>query len=97
MTDTYDYDAFGNPISRTCSTPNLYLFTGEQYDPDLGLYFLRARYQNTQTGRFWSMDEFEGRSRDPQSLHKYLYCTDDPINHTDPTGFSGGCRNVFSE
>src|SRR5438309_3539258 len=23
------------------------------------------------SGRFWSMDSFEGQSRDPQSLHKY--------------------------
>jgi YD repeat-containing protein len=46
VTDTYDYDAFGNLISRTSiselPTPNSYLFTGEQYDPDLGLYYLNC-------------------------------------------------------
>jgi len=50
VTDTYDYDAFGNLIARTGSTPNLYLFTGEQFDPDLGLYFLRARYRTRRLG-----------------------------------------------
>jgi YD repeat-containing protein len=39
ITDTYDYDAFGNVIAATGNTPNLYLFTGEQYDLDLGLYY----------------------------------------------------------
>jgi len=86
VTDTYDYDAFGNLIARTGLTANDYLFTGEQFDPDLGLYFLRARYQNTQTGRFWTMDEFEGTNEDPQSLHKYLYVAGDPINSLDPSG-----------
>ncbi len=44
VTDTYDYDAFGNEIHSTCTTPNNYLFAGEQYDPDLHLYYNRARY-----------------------------------------------------
>jgi hypothetical protein len=30
---TYDYDAFGNLIHQTGSTPNNYLFAGEQFDP----------------------------------------------------------------
>lgn len=37
--DTYDYDAFGNKINVTGTTPNNYLYRGEQYDPDLGLYY----------------------------------------------------------
>jgi len=86
VTDTYDYDAFGNLIARTGSTANNYLFTGEQFDPDLGLYFLRARYQDAQTGRFWTMDHFEGENEDPVSLHKYLYSSCDPVNNWDPTG-----------
>ncbi|MEK7674628.1 MAG: RHS repeat-associated core domain-containing protein [Verrucomicrobiota bacterium] len=86
ITDTYDYDAFGNLISRTGNTPNDYLYTGEQFDPDLGLYYLRARYHNPDTGRFWTMDSFEGFGGDPQSLHKYTYCGNDPVNAIDPSG-----------
>jgi len=56
VTDTYDYDAFGNLIHQTGSTPNNYLFAGEQFDPDLGLYYNRARYLNVTTARFWAMD-----------------------------------------
>jgi RHS repeat-associated protein len=55
---TYDYDAYGNLIHSTGTTPNNCLFAGEQFDPDLGLYYNRARYLNTSTGRFWSMDSF---------------------------------------
>src|SRR5437870_11967875 len=47
VTDTYQYDAFGRLIALTGNTPNSYMYSGEQYDPNLanlGLYNLRARY-----------------------------------------------------
>jgi RHS repeat-associated protein len=86
VTDTYDYDAFGVLIHSTGTTYNNYLFAGEQFDPDLGLYFNRARYLNTSTGRFWSMDSFEGDLGSPRSLHKYSYVGADPVDRTDPSG-----------
>ena len=86
VTDTYDYDAFGSLIASTGSTPNLYLFAGEQYDPDLGLYYNRARYLDTHLGRFWGMDTDEGDEEDPLSLHKYLYASANPVNEVDPSG-----------
>jgi RHS repeat-associated protein len=83
---TYDYDAFGNLIHSTGTTPNNYLFAGEQYDPDLGLYYNRARYLNVSTGRFWSMDDDEGNGYEPVSFHKYLYAGANPVGNIDPTG-----------
>ncbi|HXY25946.1 MAG TPA: hypothetical protein VEI73_14920, partial [Candidatus Acidoferrum sp.] len=47
---TYDYDAFGNLLHSTGISYNNYLFAGEQFDPDLGLYYNRARYLNVSTG-----------------------------------------------
>ena len=89
-TDTYDYDAFGNLIHSSTtlalSTPNNYLFAGEQFDPDLGLYYNRARYLNTSTGRFWSIDRYEGNDESPLSLHKYLYAQGNPVDNADPSG-----------
>jgi RHS repeat-associated protein len=89
VTDSYEYDAFGNKINSTGATPNNYLYRGEQYDSDLGLYYLRARYYNPATGRFLSRDPEEpdmGNPKDPKTLHKYLYAGGDPVNATDPNG-----------
>jgi RHS repeat-associated protein len=86
ITDRYDFDAFGNLIERTGSTPNLYLFAGEQLDPNLGLYYNRARYYDEQRGRFWTADTFEGDPQAPASLHKYLYASADPASRIDPSG-----------
>jgi RHS repeat-associated protein len=73
-------------INTTGSTPNVCLYRGEQFDPDLGLYYLRARYINPTTGPFLSRDTYSGITTDPASLHKYLYANGSPINFADPTG-----------
>jgi RHS repeat-associated protein len=72
ITDTYTYDAFGNLISSVGTTPNNFLYAGEQFDPNLGFYYLRARYVNPLNGRFWTMDSFEGSAYDPASLRVSL-------------------------
>jgi RHS repeat-associated protein len=86
VTDTYEYDAFGNQIYRSGSTPNNYMYRGEQYDSDLGLYYLRARYYNPLTGRFMTRDPEDGKVKVPATLHKYLYASGDPVNRIDPSG-----------
>jgi RHS repeat-associated protein len=86
VTDKYEYDAYGNSFTKQGTTPNNYLYRGEQYDSDLGLYYLRARYYNPSTGRFLSRDPEDGTPTDPQSLHKYLYAGGDPVNRIDPRG-----------
>jgi RHS repeat-associated protein len=86
VTDSYEYDAFGNSFTKVGTTPNNYLYRGEQYDSDLGLYYLRARYYNPATGRFLSRDPLDGQQIDPKTLHKYLYAGGDPANSWDPSG-----------
>jgi RHS repeat-associated protein len=61
-------------------------YRAEQYDSDLGLYYLRARYYNPNTGRFMSRDPYDGDAKIPATLHKYLYAGGDPVNLKDPTG-----------
>jgi RHS repeat-associated protein len=73
-------------VGSTGTTPNHYLYCGEQYDEALGFYYLRARYLNPQTGRFWTMDTDEGDPEEPNSLQKFLYCEGDPVQGIDPTG-----------
>lgn len=67
VTDSYEYDAFGNQITHTGTAPNNMLYRGEEWDPDLGLYYLRARYCNPLTGRFMSRDPNGGKLFDPKS------------------------------
>jgi len=86
VTDTYDYDAWGNAINTTGSTPNVYLYRGEQYDSDLRLYYLRARYLNPLSGRFLTKDPEAGHVRLPATLHRYVYAGGNPLNFGDPTG-----------
>jgi RHS repeat-associated protein len=96
ITDTNDYDAFGNLIHTTGSTPNEFRFAGEQYDTDLGLYYNRARYMNPSTGRFFSMDIIDGDPGSPITLNKYLYGNGDPVNVIDPTGNDGDLGSLMT-
>jgi RHS repeat-associated protein len=86
ITDEYEYDAYGNSFTKVGTTPNNYLYRGEQYDSDLALYYLRARYYNPATGRLMSHDPLDGGATNPKTLHKYVYANGDPVNLADPTG-----------
>jgi RHS repeat-associated protein len=62
---TYEYDAYGNLLNSTGTTPNVNMYRGEAYDSDLGLYYLRARWMNPLTGRFLSRDPGKSRTVAP--------------------------------
>ncbi len=94
-TDTYVYDGFGLPITTTGTTPNSFLYSGEQFDSTLGMYYLRARYYNPAIGRFESMDTDEGDTLDPSTLHKYVLTANNPINWLDPTGEAAIAEYAF--
>jgi len=87
ITDSIDYDAFGNEIARSGNTELEHLYRGERFDANVGFYDLRARLYNPQNGRFLTQDTYMGNSADPASLHKYLYANADPVNLMDPSGF----------
>jgi RHS repeat-associated protein len=86
VVNAFAYDACGTLIASNTSPQTAYLYAGQQFDSDLGFYYLRARYLNPNTGRFWTMDTDEGNNQDPLSLHKYLYCQANPVIGTDPSG-----------
>jgi len=93
--DTYNYDAFGNLIQSTGTTPNDYRYSGEQLDGNTGFYYLRARYFNQSSGRFVTMDGFEGDNGEPITLHKYLYAGNNAVNFDDPSGNCISCTLAF--
>jgi RHS repeat-associated protein len=86
VTDSYSYDAYGNLVSSSGSTVNSYLYAGEQFDKNLGDYYLRDRYYSTDIGRFTQRDRFDGDMNNPLSLNKYGYTHGNPVNGTDPSG-----------
>lgn len=96
VTDSYTYDAFGMPITTSGTTPNNFLYSGEQYDGALGMYYLRARYYNPATGRFETMDPAAGDILNPATLHKYVYAGNNPVNASDPTGRDAFIESLFT-
>ncbi len=93
ITDTYAYDAFGNTVAQTGSTVNEFQYRGEQYDPSLQIYYLRARYYRPKNGRFLTVDKTEticpGDPWIEIPLHPFNYGYSDPVNEVDPSGQSG--------
>jgi RHS repeat-associated protein len=86
MHRNYTYGAFGELEGRSGNTENIYLFTGEQFDANLGEYYLRQRYYDANVGRFTRRDGYEGNQNAPISLHKYLYAHGNPLSYIDPSG-----------
>jgi len=61
------------------------LFTGQRLD-STGLYYYDARYYDATIGRFISPDTEGVDYTNPQSLNRYTYCLNNPLNRNDPTG-----------
>ena len=60
--------------------------TGKERDSESGLDNFGARYNSSSMGRFMSPDPLGGHRVDPQTLNKYSYVRNNPLNLTDPTG-----------
>ncbi len=67
-------------------------FTGHErdpYDPSStadDLDYMHARFANSTTGRFLSLDPLPGKLSSPQSMNKYSYVSGRPTIATDPSG-----------
>lgn len=64
----------------------MYLFAGEAFDSSLGLYYSRARYLNTNTGRFWTTDIVAADELAPMTINRYLFAQGNPTGQVDPSG-----------
>ncbi len=82
----YSYEPFGKILEDEGAFANSFMFTGQYRDAETGYDYLRARMYDPYIYRFTSRDPVRGQFREPLTLHAYLYCLNDPINHTDPSG-----------
>jgi RHS repeat-associated protein len=85
IANTYTYDAYGKPTSSTGSVCNPFGYTGEYTDWENGFIYLRARYYDTQTQQFLTVDPLLASTE-----QAYAYAEGSPTNVTDPAGTCGG-------
>ena len=84
---SYEYDDFGETsIHGSSVLKNEICYTGGIYDESTGLYYLNARYYDPENGRFLTEDTYRGEVNEPDTLHLYAYCKNNPINYVDPSG-----------
>jgi RHS repeat-associated protein len=78
---THSYDAFGNDQSPTADlSGDRFRYAGQYAELD-GLSYMRARFYDSQTGAFLSVDP-QGSAATSQ----YAYCADNPMVAIDPSG-----------
>ncbi|XP_072028717.1 uncharacterized protein [Amphiura filiformis] len=85
--NTYQYDPFGNVIASEESIPNSYQFIGQwgvrKVKESPGLYYMRARFYNSQHGRFLTLDPYGIGGK---STNLYCYGNNNPLENIDPKG-----------
>jgi len=77
------YAPFGTP--NGASGTEKVKYAGEIQDSSTGLYIF-ARYMDPELGRFISLDPELGRLSSPQTQNRYVYCVNNPLRFTGPTG-----------
>ena len=83
----YVYDEYGNQIKTgEKDFLNEATYTGAIYDEESDLYFLNARYYDSNTGQFISRDTYLGDAYSPWTQNLYSYTGGNPVNYIDPTG-----------
>ena len=92
MLQQASYSAFGNSLNQTGSAANnsntnTLKYTGREQDADTGLYYCRARYYDTDIGRFISEDP-KGFAA---GVNFYAYVNNNPVNANDPSGMCPSC------
>ncbi|WP_440190709.1 RHS repeat-associated core domain-containing protein [Anaerocolumna jejuensis] len=89
--DSLNYDEFGvlENTEGLYSSENIFAYTGPVYEEGNGQYFAKARHYKSSIGRFINEDSFESQLNNPLSLNLYIYCTNNPLHYTDPSGHEG--------
>ena len=99
VTSVYKYDPYGQVTLGSTEHTDFYGYNAESYNPNTGLEYLRARYYNTNKGRFFQEDTYLGDIADPLTLNRYAYTKNSPLNYIDPSGnttYGGGLKQSTS-
>ena len=68
------------------NTTTKWQFTSYERDSESGNDYALARLYVSRLGRFSALDPIPGSVTDPQSLDRYAYARNDPVNLFDPSG-----------
>lgn len=86
----YNYLPFGDSMGEVYGSSVLaYLYTGQEYDTETGLYNYRARFYDSGLGRFYGPDP-AGQQPSP-----FAYAGNDPILFSDKTGSIFGIDDLL--
>ena len=96
----FNYDSWGKLLSVTDANGSTlpsssfayqmaFRYRGYYYDSETGLYYLQSRYYDPDTGRFINADsdQFIGKTETINTYNAFVYCDNDSINESDPTGY----------
>jgi len=83
-----EYDPWGKISKQEGDADPGKRFTGQELDPETDLYYYGGRYYDQELGKFVSPDPFVPEPEEPQSLNRYSYVVNNPVNLIDPTGYS---------
>jgi RHS repeat-associated protein len=89
ITDSYAYTPYGELTGATGTTDNPFTYIGQlgvMNEPGTSLYYMRARYYDSATGRFLSRDPLGEDLLDVKSLNLYHYASQNPLGFVDPLG-----------
>ena len=67
-------------------------YTGQRNNSDIGLMDYSARYYSPYLNRFIQPDTIVPNMSNPQSLNRFTYTSNNPINRIDPTGHDDLCE-----
>lgn len=82
--ETLSFDAFGR--LRDGALHEDIGFTGDFTDSATGLVYMQNRWYAPNLARFISRDSVDGNPALTNSLNRYAYSLDNPVNLSDPTG-----------
>jgi len=85
-----EYDPWGQVSRSEGNADPTHGFTGKELDPETGFYYYGGRYYDAGLARFISADPFVPTPANPQSLNRYSYVLNNPVNLIDPSGYFFG-------